>query len=317
MRWNHIKTVTICLLLLVNVWLIFLLAQRHIERTYPDADVLQNTVEILAREGIILTADQLSQARPDADIYAAVLREDYYEAAAALFSASPIDNVFPTPRGVRILTKAGDSLSFGSDYAVSYLRGGENRDDMAKLAEQIPEQGEKLATGSIKLRNLRQGLKALLESYVGGSGTVAVGTRLTFDEIYRMDDRYFVRCSQTVDGRLLLDHRVSAVCSAEGELLFLDGTWSFLSLVRNYSAPLYDRINILFIEKDTVEGLRAEGEAADSLTLESLTLCYVPASAAESGSGDRAVYFSPAWRIAYTDGTVRVYHGITGELIAE
>ncbi len=317
MRWNHIKTVTICLLLLVNVWLIFLLAQRHLERTSPDADVLQNTVEILARDGIILTADQLSRTRPDADIYAAVMRADYYEAAAALFSTSPIDNVFPTPRGVRILTKAGDSLNFGSDDSVSYLRGGENRDDMVKLAEQIPAQGEKLAPGSLKLRKLRQNLKDLLEAYVGSSGTVAVGSRLAFDEIYRMDDRYFVRCSQTVDGRLLLDHRVDAVCSAEGELLFLDGTWSFLSLVRNYSAPLYDRINILFIEKDTVAELRAEGETAASLTLESLTICYVPVSAAEADSGDRAVYFSPAWRIAYTDGTVRVYHGITGELIAE
>ena len=45
MRWNHIKTVTICLLLLVNVWLVVLLAQRYAERTYPDANALQNAVE--------------------------------------------------------------------------------------------------------------------------------------------------------------------------------------------------------------------------------------------------------------------------------
>lgn len=317
MRWNHIKTVTICLLLLVNVWLIFLLAERHAERTYPDANALQNTVEILARDGIHLTADQLSHANPDADIYAAILREDYYEAAAALFSASPIDNVFPTPRGVRILTEAGDSFSFGADYSVSYLRGGENREELVNLAEEIPVQGEKLSPGSLKLRKLRQNLKDLLEAHVGGSGTAAVGTRLTFDEVYCMGDRYLVRCSQTVDGRLLLNHQVSALCSAEGELLLLDGTWSFLSLVRNYSAPLYDRINILFIEKDAVEELRTHGEAAESLTLESLSLCYVPSSAGEAESGERAVYFSPAWCIAYTDGTVHVYHGITGESIAK
>lgn len=316
MRWNHIKTVTICLLLLVNVWLIVLLAQRHAERTYPDADTLQNAVEILARDGIHLTADQISQARPDADIYGAIMREDYYEAAAALFSASPIDNVFPTPRGVRILTEAGDSLSFGSDYSVSYLRGGENREMLVSLAEQIPAQGEKLSPGSFKVRKLRQNLKDLLEAHVGAGGTAAVGSRLTFDEICRMGDYFLVRCSQTVDGRLLLDHRVSALCSAEGEVLFLDGTWSFLSLIRNYSAPLYDRINILFIEKDAVGELRPLGEAAQSLTLESLSLCYVPTSS-PGMSGESAVYFFPAWRIAYTDGTVRVYHGITGELIGK
>lgn len=316
MRWNHIKTVTVCLLLLVNVWLVVLLVQRHAERTYPDADALQNAVEILARDGIQLTADQISQAHPDADIYGAVLREDYYETAAALFSASPIDNVFPTPRGVRILTEAGDSLSFGSDYSVSYLRGGEDRESMEELAEQIPARGELLSSGSLKLRKLRRNLQDLLESRVGTGGGASVGTHLTFDEIYRLDDHYLVRCSQTVDGRLLQGHRVSALCSAEGELLFLDGTWSFLSLVRNYSAPLYDRINILFIEKDTVGELRARGEAAESLTLESLSLCYVPTSVSEM-SGESAVYFFPAWRIAYTDGTVRVYHGITGELIGK
>ena len=316
MRWNHIKTVTICLLLLVNVWLVVLLAQRYAERTYPDANALQNAVEILARDGIHLTTDQLSQARPDADIYEAALREDYYEIAAALFSSSPIDNVFPTPRGVRILTEAGDSLSFGSDYSVRYLRGGENRELLEKLAEQIPTQGELLSTGSLKLRKLRRNLRDLLESHVGSVGTAAVGTRLSFDEIYRMGDYYLVRCSQTVDGLFLLDHQVNVLCSAEGELLFLDGTWSFLSLVRNYSAPLYDRINILFIEKDVVGDLRLLGEAAESLTLESLSLCYVPTSAPEM-SGESAVYFSPAWRIAYTDGTVRVYHGITGKMIGE
>lgn len=316
MRWDHIKTVTICLLLLVNVWLVILLAQRYAERTYPDADAVQNAVEILARDGIHLTADQINQARPDADIYGAVLREDYYEAAAALLSTSPIDNVFPTPRGVRILTEAGDSLSFGSDYSVSYLRGGENREMLENLAEQIPLQGEALSTGSLKLRKLRQNLRDLLESHVGAGGTAAVGTRLAVDEIYRMGDYYLVRCSQTVDGRLLQNHQVSALCSAEGELLFLDGTWSFLSLVRNYSAPLYDRINILFIEKDAVGELRAQGEAGESLTLESLSLCYVPTAVSEM-SGESAVYFFPAWWIAYTDGTVRVYHGITGELIGK
>lgn len=317
MRWNHIKTVTICLLLVVNVWLIILLAQRHAEQTYPDADALQNAVEILAGDGIYLTVDQINQARLDADIYEAILREDYYEMAAGLLSTSPIDNVFPTPQGVRILTESGDSLSFGADHSVSYLRGGLNRRDMTDLVEQIPLEGEKLSLGSLKLRGVKQHLKSLLETHVEGSGGAAVGTHLAFDEIYRMGDYYLVRCSQTVDGRLLLDHWVNALCSAEGDLLFLDGTWSFLSLVRNYSAPLYDRINILFIEKAVVAELRAEREAAESLTLESLSLCYVPAFTAETDSGERAVYFSPAWRIAYTDGTVRVYHGVTGELIAK
>ncbi|MBQ2767849.1 MAG: hypothetical protein IJF49_07215 [Clostridia bacterium] len=317
MRWNHIKTVTLCLLLIVNVWMIFLLVQRHIEQSYLNADALQNAVEILAEDEIYLPVDQLDQERRDAEIYAAVREEDYYESAAAFFTASPIADIFPTPSGLRILTEAGDSISFSTAYGVTFVRAGENRDALTERAAQIAAEGEKVSVHSFGLRNLRAKIEQCLNSTVGNGGGVAANARLHFDAAYRMDNLYLVRCSQTIDDRDVLSHSVLCLYTADGELLYLDGTWSFLSLMRNYSAQLYDQINILFIEKATVDELRAGGEISGALTMESLSLCYVLTSGGSADSGDTMVYFAPAWKITYTDGSSRVYHAVTGTSVAQ
>ena len=75
MRWQHIKTVMIAILLVVNLWLGGLLINRNLTQNYLDKDVLQNTVEILGRDGILLSVDQLDAGRRTADLFSAPFPE--------------------------------------------------------------------------------------------------------------------------------------------------------------------------------------------------------------------------------------------------
>ena len=316
MRWKSIKTVMIVILLGVNLWLIYLLVGRYTAQTYFGHDVLQNTIEILARDGILMTVEQIDPKKRDADVYEAEMGADYSDSVAAVFSASPIHEVFPTPTGVRMIADNGDTISFSGAFDINFLAGGQERETMAANAEWAVRAGEPLAPGQYALRDLREMLEARLDTDTAGGTVASVHAKLSFDAAWRFGDYVLFRCSQALDGKKISGHTVDCLFDEAGNLLWLDGTWGFLSLVRNYSAQLYDQINILFNEK---AALREQREAdadgtPDSLTLSSMQLCYIINTAADGATGGSRVYFSPAWQISYTDGTTRTYSAVTGEL---
>lgn len=313
MRWKHIKTVMIAILLVVNVWLISLLVSRYRAQTYLDSDLLQNTVEILGRDEIYLTVDQLDARRRDADVYAAEMSDDYFEQLAGIFTTSSITEVFPTPTGMRFITESEETISVSDGFDLTYVSAGASRETMETLCAAIINGGETAAVGSFSLRSLRETLDSLLSSTVSTGGNVAPAhAKLCFDAAWQRDGYTLIQCSQEMDGRKINGHTVLCLFDEGGTLLYLDGTWSFLSLVRNYSAQLYDQINILFMEKAALADLRASGEVEGAVTLESLSLCYILNTAAADDGGSM-VYYSPAWRIRYTDGSEHLYSAVTGE----
>lgn len=317
MRWKNIKTVMIVILLAVNVWLIYLLAGRYRAQTYLDSDLLRNTVEILARDEIYLTVDQLDARRRGADVYAAELCDDYFEQVAAIFTSSPVTEVFPTPTGMRFITEREETVSVSVGFDLTYVCAGASREAFSGLCTTIAGEGEPVAVGGFSLRSLRDTLDTLLSSTVSGGGSVAPAhAKLCFDAAWQQDGYTLMQCSQEMDEKKINGHTVVCLFDEEGKLLYLNGTWSFLSLAHNYSAQLYDQINILFMEKAALADLRASGEVEGAMTLESLSLCYILNTASDD-DGRSMVYYSPAWRIRYVDGTEHLYSAVTGEPPAE
>ena len=314
MRWKSIKTVMIFILLGVNLWLVYLLAGRYMAQTYLGQDVLVNTVEILQRDGIVISSEQIDPKKRDADIYEAEMAEDYYDRVAEIFTASPIRETFPTPTGMRMIADNGDTMTFSGSFGVDYLAGGFEREEILAIAEFAVRTGDGLAPEQHSLRGLREMLAAALDSDTASGSGATVHAKLSFDAAWRFGDYLLFRCSQTLDGRPVGGHCVDCLLDEKkGELLWIGGTWSFLPLLRSYSAPLYDQINILFIEKAAcLEARENDAEAPTTQVLDALEFCYMLNTTANSDGGKR-VFYSPAWRIAYTDGTVRIYSAVTGE----
>lgn len=313
MRWQHIKTVMIVILLAVNLWLGGLLINRNLMQNYLDKDVLQNTVEILGRDGILLSVDQLDPGRRDADLFSAPILDDYNMAVAEMLADSPAADVFPTPSGgIRVLTETGETLVLDEGFGLFYLPSGQERDVVAQLRGRLLTEGNAVSPGSFGLRELRRAVESLLSESVSGETASPARAQTEIVLAHRLGEYTLIRCRQTVDGREILGHVLDCLFAGDGTLLCLDGNWSFLPLSGNYSAPLYDQINILFMEKAAVDVLRERGDVQGALTLASLDLCYVLCHAEEADSRGDGVYYSPAWRICYTDGTERIYNAITG-----
>lgn len=313
MRWQHIKTVMIAILLVVNLWLGGLLINRNLTQNYLDKDVLQNTVEILGRDGILLSVDQLDAGRRTADLFSAPLPEDYNMAVVDILASSEITDVFPIPAGgTRVLTASGGSLSFDGNFGVTYLPVEVVRNTLESICAQVLADGTEISPTSFSLRDIRQYLEQLLSSAVDEHENVPAKAKVAFVFGRRLGEYTLLRCRQEVDGRELVGHTVDCLFDQNGNLLYLDGTWSFLSLSGSYSAPLYDQINILFIEKAAIDEMRDRGEIQENLKLASLELCYVLCQAETADSRGDGIYYAPAWYIRYTDGTEHIYNAITG-----
>jgi len=317
MRWKSIISVMIVILLGVNLWLAYLLVGRYAAQTYFSQEVLQNTIEVLARDGILVRTEQIDAKKRDADIYAAAMAADYSDSVAAIFTNSPIHETFPTPTGVRMIADNGDTLSFSGSFGINFVAGGMVGEEMSSIAEWAVRAGDAVDPGQYAMRGLREVLEARLDTDTAGGSGVTVHAKLSMDAAYRFGDYVLFRCSQALDDMPISGHTVDCLFDETGRLLWLDGTWGFLSLMRNYSAPLYDQINILFMEKaECLEQREAEAEtAAATMTLSSMQFCYILHTAADPAEGGSRVYYSPAWEIVYTDGTTRTYSAVTGEAV--
>lgn len=314
MRWKSIKTVMIFILLGVNLWLIYLLVGRYMAQSFFSQDALQNTVDVLARDGIFVEVGQIDPKKRDADIYEADMAVDYYDSVAAIFTSSPIHETFPTPTGMRMITVSGDALTFSGSFGVDYLAGGFEREEISAIAEFAVRSGDRLAPNHHSLRTLRETLAAALDRDTSVGAGVTVHAKLSFDEAWRFGNYLLFRCSQTLDGRPVEGHTAECLLDeTTGRLLWLGGTWSFLPLTRSYSAPLYDQINILFIEKAVcLEARAADADAPAMQELAEMRFCYTLSTAANPDGGKRVLY-APAWQIVYRDGTSRIYSAVTGE----
>lgn len=312
MRWNSIKSVMIAILLGVNLWLMYLLFGRYAAYSYFDETTLRNTAEILGRDGIAVAVEQIDARRRDAALYAAPMPEEYHETVATAFTHSPIAEGFPTPTGRRMIAENGDTVTITGTFGVNYLAAGQNREQMAESVEWALGLLEPIAPKQRSLRDLRERLSnCLTANSHDNTATTPAGTRIRYDAAYRFGEYTLLVCSQAIDGKPIAGHTVRALFDGAGTLVWLDGVWSFLPITGSYSAPLYDQINILFTERSA--RLSEAGEEEVSLTLSSMTFCYVLTPVSD-GEG-RTVYYSPAWQIAYTDGSTVTYSAVTGEAV--
>ncbi len=315
MRWNHIKTVMIIILLIVNIWLIYLIAGRYMTREFLDGDVIRDTIEILGRSNVYISEDQIDVRKRDADIYTALRGENYFTDVVACFTDSSVDEMLPTPGGMRLVAESGDSFLLGEDFSVTYYAAEWDRTALSELCARAAAEGERISPDGFAFGRAKREIRRLLEGGVSAAGVVSVShMRAEITEVRHFDGYYLVQCRQTLDGMPLGTNAVSCLCDEKGNMFRLDGVWSFCPPTGSYSAQLYDQINILFIEKAVLDELRDAGAQDGGIHLDSLRLCYV-INTAEDGEGGTRVFYSPAWQISYTDGSERIYSAVTGELV--
>ena len=116
MSWSKIKTIIIAILLLTNLFLLFLIGSQKIHSARYEADTLRQTVEVLALNGLKVAEDALPDAVQLSPL--SVSRDEQAEAQAAgiLLSEDIISN---STGGLNVYSSVAGNLSFRSGGEVS------------------------------------------------------------------------------------------------------------------------------------------------------------------------------------------------------
>lgn len=307
MNWGKVKWVMIAILAaacLLLGWNIYSVSSR---RNYIDDQTLTNLTTILETDGIYLAEDAIPRERFTADVLAGELSDDYYQFVYKTLCGDPIYRTYTTPNGLMIFNEIGDRYHVRKYFGFSYHAAGYlsvQLPSYTDLADEHPDKGVD--------KNMEKQCLAAIESFLKLQSFMPEETadrfRLVLTGYSSVAEGQGVYASATleIDGVPLCTNEAVFLIS-EGEVLIMEGNWTFLFSTRSERALIYDQVNILISEKKNIDEDRRLGVMSGAVSIRRAEPCYCPYVDEESGT----VYFVPGWRIIHEDGRIRIYNGVS------
>ncbi len=284
MNWRNIKIFLMVLLVAVNIFLAAMLIGRTSLKVY-DKEAVGNISELLLEGGISVNEKFLNLKDNDSKVYVCNIKNDYGENIAKKLMGE-YEEVFATPDGVEFFGKAS-SLKLGEDFSLTY----------SKIGYDISVPAHDMNKDEMKVLNEK--ISALL------------GTDFRIISAKKENLIEYAFIMQTFDEKNIQNHTLK--CYFEGDSpVYLDGTWSFLSVDESFSAHTLDSVNILFIEKSALELAREKNEdIPDKLTVENMSICYCSHISLDASK----LYLMPSWQIEWNEEGINdsYYNAVNGE----
>lgn len=325
MYWNKIKSMLILLFAAVDIFFLFNLYRQYMNQNYIDERVLTNTATLLADAGISVADDAIPDRLFEENVVECLYGEDYYEKIFQNLGGGDDYSSFiktgALGQGMKFTSDANNiTAEFYSGFYLRYVYGdvqtreselsdyltalsGINPDGMDSMDEKILSKLE--SVGNRQLRALSRILGKL--KLAEGDSDIEVKFVIEACAYDAVHNRYLINCREYVENIAVCDSSALAIVE-DGELIWLSGKVLFFEISGSYTTDLYDQVNILFDEKAYVE------EHADEITVPCEILKMDIVYCVSWYSGGDLYYLIPAWRVAYSDGSVRIRSAMNGSL---
>ncbi len=283
MNWRQVKIFLILLLAVVNLLLFYLTANFYAQRSFISEDTAVRAAALLKDSGIDVSAELLRVQNDQPDTwYCDYVKDDYlYLTATMLFGAEP-SRVYLLPDGMRAESADGAVVRLCEDLSVLYTAKETGADEWRTAFENAAETGRDTEAEQKILEKL-----LFLES---GS--------LTGTSFYAAGERLFAVIAQSQAG-IPVSGMECVFGFSGGTLCYAEGNCFFMRPAGMQSAPILNRINILFSEK--ASGMRG--------TVSRIELCYALYESAK----ESRMYYIPSYTVFYADGAVSVVNALSGE----
>ena len=266
---------------------------------YIPSDAVDNLVEIMARDGILLDRDIVSEKREHRTVYL-FDSDDYNRTVAELLGGAAVKDVYAIPKGELLILENGNRCEFTQNFSFRY---------QTKGTEDVPPDIVDLQYyGTPLTEEMAETTVAAVRNFLGnGSRAFSGGGELRgaveIDGIWEKAGIEYVLCSRTIDGVTITGNLV--LCTVEnGIVTAAHGTWCFFTEGTSYSAQLTDLLNILFNVKKHLTP--ADGE----IIVESIHSCY---SLYFFGEEEKFCLI-PCWQITTDIRGDLIYNAIDGTL---
>jgi hypothetical protein len=310
MNWGSVKNLLIAMLVVANLFLLYNISVQNRRKGYLDESQVIDAVELLAERGLTIDLKRVPLQKFNADIYESLYGDDYYDKVSETLSDSKREsrNILPDG-GMRIVCENGESFEFYVGFGFIYRKNNnisstaytgitaENFGESSEFYEQL---------GKNRLNKLANKAGEFLNSCRSDETNLSIRANGGF--YIESEDCYYIFVSQLINGIPIYGHDVICIFN-EDTLVGAYGRWYFSGINTSYKNELYDQVNILFTDFETLmqrQNSTITNETTND-TLPSVTAvsaCYVIYWNAEK----TALYFIPAWQVDHSDGTTIVYN---------
>lgn len=293
-----LRMLAVILLIACGIVSVSLLRMLH-NMNYIPSEAVEDLVEIMARDGILLDQDIVSEKREHGTVYL-FDSDDYNRTVAELLGGAVVRDTYAIPHGELLILENGNRCEFTENFSFRYCA--DNADEFSPDIVDLryygtPKTEEDAKTAVEAVRNfLGNGSRAF-------SGDRELRVDVEIDEIREVTGIEYVLCSRTIDGVKITGNLV--LCTVKnGVVTAAYGTWCFFTEGTSYSAQLTDLLNILFNVKKHLTPADSE------ITIESIHSCYSLYFFGE----EENFCLIPCWQITTDKRGDLIYNAIDGTL---
>ena len=285
MNWKQVKNLLLLLLIAVNLLLVYLVVDYYTRREFTDAATAEQAVRIFEKSGISVDAELLAIRNESANVLTCDYdREEYLCFAASLLFGEEAEGIYLLPTGIRAETRSGKKADLGFDFSLFYTDPGIDMPYLESAMQSAVQPEDQSAV---------QDTVAALEHLLAlPSGALSDTPCLVAD-----DFRFFT--VHESEFGIPLYGMECTFAFMQDKLVYAEGKYCFYLPEKTADAPLLNRTNILFSEKDRGR----TGRVTD------IALCYTLYENAQSGT----LLYIPSYTLSYADGTSAAVSAISGE----
>ena len=316
MKWKHVKSLMLVLLLAVNVFFIYNIIHQYNVSYRIDETALENTVGILKESGIYIEKDVVPKEKMTEKVHEFLYDDDYFSMLTERLCGNGSYTAYTIPDGgvKYVMDDSGDVVEFTYPFGLYYASSGDKgvqyiSDYMAACDTKNME----TVSGGVYKSLFYEALSKLLPMSTGEEGDsddkVILYIKNAFHDTEK--DRYIVSLGEKMNGMEI--NGCDMICAVEdGKLIYADGNMILSQPSADYSASLCDQLTVLFYErKYYTEKEPIEESEVKIITVMNSLYCVTWNSAMKN------YYLIPAWNIEYIDGIVNIRNAINGDLYTE
>ena len=278
MKWNRIKSFMLALLLLVNIFFIYMLSTLD-NPTYDNSDYL-NAQKILKESGIEIDTELLKTNINESFVYYQEIYGNYNNDVCSIFLKGKNINSYSVPGGRIYVSDTNENLFVGNNNEIRYTSLPETDPLSFDAYDSIPDNEKKELENKISGLLFGDDEKSLSLSVIGISSNQDIST---------------VKISETVNEHFI-DSYEAVIQLKDNDIISFDGKWCFLNDFEQNKEPYYDTVNIMFIEKNNVIE-NQDQSSEDIYRVKGLEQCYKAII-----TPDNRIYLIPSVKIDYENG---------------
>ncbi len=304
MNFKSIKIYLLIILIAANIFLLINLYNTSVKEDKLDETAVNDTVQILAQNGITVDKSTIPEYTFKADVFECSFDSDYYESIPEQLTGEKRESVNILPNNnIKVTLKVGDYFVFNNSFGVDFTKNGYDVKREDEFNDFLSDDAHSLRELKITTADDNEIKCAdFLLSHSLDKSNSAFSYK--FEQAFDFNGAKILQFCQTINNIKIKDH-IMYVEIKDKIPVRAKGKWFYPKDSSSYPSKLYQQFSVLFEE---LEYKKNTDSAPYGITNIDTAYCIYWKSSQDG------LYFIPTWELTTDAGENRFYNAINCEL---